>query len=474
MIRERPNIVLLCLDSARSDRFSCYGYARKTSPNLDSLARESVLYRNAIATAPWTVPSHASLFTGLYTKDHRTIVSSMPKDVGPTMAEMLQDTGYNTAAVTANPWLTSRSGILRGFDTTVELPPLGRKHDAGWKRSLSQRIAKAQVLLGMRGTWLYPEARTVSEHAMSAMCGMREPFLLFVNYMDTHAPYLPSWPRAAGWSPSLAGLKARRDWWVVCRKQTGWDVLVDDREDLLEALSDFYDGDLASTDRRLGELIDWVDSRRWQRPVLLMVFSDHGENLGDHGLMYHFGCLYDTLLRVPLMVRAPSILPQGAEIQAQVQLSDVMPSLLAVTGAAGERQGVLYRDRPNLLDMEAMADRDWPAYAEYYPGQKIKQWQKKASRFNFTPLDRSMRAVRTRQHKYIAASDGSAELFDLQRDSAECEDLLASADNEAQPVAEALQRQLNRDLPEPEWGAHAEDEEYEAEAADQLRGLGYL
>jgi len=391
------------------------------------------------------------------------------------MAEVLRDTGYSTAAVTANPWLTRRSGMLRGFATSVELPPSSKRQGMSrFRKRLSIRAAKVLALLGVRGSWLYPEAKEVNGHVISLLRNAREPFFVFANYMDTHAPYLPAWPHAAGWSPSLAGAKARWDWWTVYRKHSPWDVLSDGRDDLVKALGDLYDGDLAQVDARLGELIDWLDSRSWDRPLLLIVFSDHGENLGDHGLVSHFGCLYDTLLRVVLIISAPELAPAGVGIQAQVQLSDVMPSILSVLGVTQERQGVLYRDRPNLLDMEAMADRDWPAYAEYYPGSMTERWRRRAPRFDFSKLDRAFRSIRTPTHKYIAASDGSAELFDLQRDPAECEDLLASADDEAQSVAEPLQRQLNRDLPEPECGPHPEDGEYEAEAAEQLRGLGYL
>ncbi len=474
--RMKPNILLLCLDSARPDRLSCYGYGRRTTPNLDALAAQSVLFRNAVANAPWTVPSHASLFTGLHTIDHRTFNSRLPDDVGPTMAEVLRDVGYSTAAVTANPWLTKHSGMLRGFATSIELPPSSRRQGVSRaRRGLSIRAAKVLALLGVRGSWLYPEAREVNGHVISLLRNAREPFFLFANYMDTHAPYLPAWPHAAGWSPTLGGAKARWDWWTVYRKHSPWDVLSDGRDDLVKALGDLYDGDLANTDGRLGELIDWVQSRRWQRPVVLIVFSDHGENLGDHGLVSHFGCLYDTLLRVVLIISAPGLAPAGVRIEAQVQLSDVMPSILRVLGSTWEREGPLYRDRPSLLDMKATADRDWSAYAEYYPGSMTERWQRRAPRFDFSKLDRAFRSIRTSTHKYIAASDGSAELFDIQRDPAERDNLLVSANaSEMQRTADLLHRQLKRDLPEPEWASHHEDEEYEAEAAEQLRGLGYL
>jgi arylsulfatase A-like enzyme len=191
--------------------------------------------------------------------------------------------------------------------------------------------------------------------------------------------------------------------------------------------------------------------------------------------MYHFGCLYDTLLRVPLILRSPDLLPANRAVDAQVQLVDVMPSIAHAARVAFSRQGRSYADRPDLMRPDELHGRDPPAYAEFYPGNKVKHWQGRAPRFDFAPLDRIMRAVRTPLHKYICASDGSAELYDLRRDSGEREDLLtSSAGSGVRLVAHSLRRQLDQELPEPDWGPLSASEEYEAEAAEQLRGLGYL
>jgi len=472
-MRIQPDVVLLCLDSARPDRFSCYGYPRGTTPNMDRLARESLLFAQAISPATWTIPSHASLFTGLYPFDHGATDDRPRALSGPTLPELLGQAGYATIAVSPNPWLSRRTGLLRGFEQVLEISPFGERRSL--RRGLRRRMAELGTVLGLKSQWLYCDAKQVSGAAIKVMREIEQPCLLYVNFMDTHAPYLPPLRSAASSLPVLDAVLSR---WRIYRmiRQGSYDVLNQEHPELLPKLSRFYDSTLAAFDSDVAPFLDWLLARERTRPTLLILFSDHGEGLGEHGLMSHLGSLYDEMLRVALMIRWSGDLPAGVQVSAQVQLTDVMPSLLPAIGLkAPERAGPLYQERPNVLHPESLVSRDWPAYAEYTMPSIVGRWKTEGKRYHYALLERSLRAVRYAGHKYIVGSDGSRELYDLAADPAEQRNLLPAAQGPA--IADTVRRMeaALALLPTetPEYAATG-SEDIDAETAEQLRGLGYL
>jgi len=468
-----PDIILLCLDSARPDRFSCYGYPRKTTPNMDRLARESLLFTQAISPAAWTIPSHASLFTGLYPCHHGAVDDRLSSDSGPTLAEALSEAGYATIAVSPNPWLSRKGGLLRGFERVLEMSPFGGKRSL--RRGLRRKTAELATVLGLKAQWLYCEAKQVSAAAIRAIREVEQPCFLYVNFMDTHAPYLPPLRWAAS---SLSVPDAAVARWRIYRiiREGAYDVVNQEHPDLLPKVSRLYDSRLAAFDADVASFLDWLLARERARPSVLILFSDHGEGLGEHGLMNHLGSLYDEMLRIVLMIRWSGELPAGAQVAAQVQLTDIMPSLLRVLGLkAPHLAAPLYQDRPNPFAPDSLGSREWPAYAEYTMPSIVERWKQDGKRYHYARLEPSLRAVRSHGHKYVVGSDGSRELYDIAADPAEQHNLLQLAQTPA--TADTL-RQMEAALALlPVDGARPEGPSptgVDPEIAEQLQGLGYL
>src|SRR5262245_41125774 len=264
----RPNILLIVIDTARGDRFPWAGYDRPTAPHLAELAREGTVYTQAWSPAPWTVPAHASLFTGRYPSLHRTDCGSLRlPDSEVTLAEILRDAGYRTVGYTANPWLGKTYNFQQGFDTWGET--WREVTDAG--EDTGATLNNERIERYLRWYAATPDAR-------------RRPFFLFVNYFEPHLPYHPPEPERArllrpGDDPARVARLARLGHPDEMRFILG-------RSDLtprdLATLNDLYDGEIAYVDRRIGEVVDLLRSLGLLDGTVVAVVGDHGENIGDH------------------------------------------------------------------------------------------------------------------------------------------------------------------------------------------------
>ena len=320
---DRPNILLLVIDTARADRFSWDGSGRSTTPRLTALAREGTVFTQAFSPAPWTVPAHASLFTGRYPSLHRTDCGSLRLPDGEvTLAEILRDAGYRTVGYTANPWLGSTYNFQQGFDTYGETwreVPEG-SDDTG------ASITNGKVERFLRWRQEHPEAR-------------EQPFFLFINYFEPHLPYHPPEPERSrflrtGTDPERVERLAHLGHPDEMAYILGLSDLTSD--DLL-ILNDLYDGEIAYADRRAGQVIDLVRELGLLDRTVVAVVSDHGENIGDHHLLDHKMSVHATLLRVPLLLRYPAQVAAGVRIATPVQMHDLFPTLLALAGVAPPR-----------------------------------------------------------------------------------------------------------------------------------------
>lgn len=321
--RSRPSVLLISLDTLRADRLGCYGYARPTSPLLDAFARDALLFRQATTTAPWTTPAHMSLFTALYPSTHRmTRVALAPASArGPgapathptlsasieTLPERLQAAGYHTVGFVGGGTVAGKLGFARGFDAYREGLYSLEPHAWPW---LEEFLATAGA----------------------------SPFFLFFHTFEIHAPYthaelvtdaltpaqrerlLASWEAAAG-SPRAA------DFRELLRAQG-----------LLRAsvTSALYDAGIRYTDAFLARLFHRLKDLGLYERLLIVVTSDHGEELGEHSRARIYGAhcdsAYDEVLRVPLVVRLPGMPRRGAVSDEPVQLVDVAPTVLDLLG----------------------------------------------------------------------------------------------------------------------------------------------
>ncbi len=435
-----PDIVLIVMDTTRPDHLSLYGHDRETSPHLSELARESRTFDQARSTSSWTSPAHASMFTGLYPGAHGTTQASWTlPDSLTTLAEVLSARGYTTASVSGNPMLTEERGFAQGFAHYVQ-------------------------------TWWGPTARTDLRSLAeieALVATLPSPYFLFVNLIGPHSPYDSCGPECERFtSDPFKSPRANR--WL--EHYRGTHVFSD--EDL-ERLSDLYDAELRRADSIVGEIVGDVRARGRIDDTLLIVTSDHGENLGDHGHVDHLFSLYDSTVRIPLLIRQPGRFEAGSRSDAPVQLPDLFPTILSAAGVPAEEidsQGI------DLSDEGALTGR--PNILEYYdPVQAMSVVYERSSaeeKARLDRYDRKLEAIVAGNLKLVRASDGSAELYDLSIDPAELENLAEHDDQ--QGTRRLLEVSLDR------WLSRYAKEEAQAtenvpvseETRRALEAIGYI
>jgi choline-sulfatase len=301
-----PHVLLVTIDTLRADRLGCYGYRTAVTPTLDGLAARGVRFAVAVAHAPLTAPSHASILTGLTPLHHgvRDNGAFALPAAARSVARDFHDAGYRTAAFVSGFPLKRRFGFDAGFDVYDDNLPRGK--DAR-RTAYVERTADRTTDAALR--WLDTEARAAS------------PFFLWVHYFDPHAPYeAPASFMAGGTSP--------------------------------------YDGEIAFVDAQLARLLHAAADRS-DRPTLVLVTGDHGESLGEHGEDTHGIFVYDATLRVPLLIAGPGV-PAGAVAETVARGIDVAPTLLDYAGLAAK--AVDGRSLRRAAGGERLADE--PAYAE--------------------------------------------------------------------------------------------------------------
>ena len=270
---DRPNVLLITLDTTRADRIGCYGYADARTPALDAIAGAGVRFQQAFCQVPLTLPSHASLLTGLYppTTGLHFNGGGILSDDFTTLAEVFKGRGYRTGAFIGAWVLNSTFGLSQGFDRYDD-------HVGGDDESsaANQERPADQVCDGALA-WLDEQRET--------------PFFAWVHFFDPHHPYAPP-------------------------------------ADFRKAVTDPYDGEIAFADSQIHRLLDWLDACRLRPRTLIVVAGDHGEAFREHGETEHGLFLYDTTMHVPLLFSYPSRLPRGKTVSAVVRLIDVMPTIL--------------------------------------------------------------------------------------------------------------------------------------------------
>lgn len=302
-----PHIILVSIDTLRADHLSCYGYERQTTPILDSLASQGVLFELCQAQAPWTLPSHASIFTGLTVQSHGTTLSSGNEHkLDPTLASMpvfLHENGYRTAGFVNVRFLTQPFGFAAGFDHFVFDPENG---------------IKAEVTVNNAIAWLRAELAVQEETEESA------PLFMFIHFWDVHAPYDPPDPFANFFTDQIR--EARSEWAVGENDE----VLNPGDRNLFVAR---YDGSVSYVDYQLGILFNELRRLEISENTLVIITSDHGEEFLEHGGVYHGETLFQEQLHVPLIISGPG-LPAGETKSDPCGLFDLFPTMIGQTDFA--------------------------------------------------------------------------------------------------------------------------------------------
>jgi arylsulfatase A-like enzyme len=435
----RPDVILVTLDTTRADHLGVYGYDRDISPSLDRFARDSVTFRRAWATGAWTLPTHASILTGRYPSNHGAHfdhsregvalsavlegdffaehkASRLPEDE-VTLAELLQEQGYATAAFTGGPWLAPPFGLMQGYqvaDTEI--------------RDVAGRSAEELTDRCMR--WL-------------ESIPLDRPVHVLVNYFDPHSPYEP--PPGYDDLPG-AGIPMDPEQNAIFING-GRELTAEQRS----AAVDRYDGEIRFMDHHFGRLIAALERLGRFEDALIIVVGDHGELFGEHGVMGHGRWLYEGVMRVPLLVHHPGGRQAGSFSDAPVSQVDLLPMVARELGLELPRPvDGLPVGRRGLVFAEAFRE---PISVRVYGDR----------------YDRDLTALVRWPWKLIAGDTGAREIYDLSADAGEREErgdsrIAASLEHDLAGTISALQPKLEATPPT----------DVPPELRDALRQLGYI
>ena len=425
-----PNLVWITIDTLRADRLGCYGYIRETSPRIDALAAESLLFERAWTPMATTLPSHLSALTATYPLEHGVLgnVSSgshgfLPSEGLRSLAEVLQENGYDTAGFVSATPLKTWSGIDRGFT---------HYDDPGEENMRSAGETNDRVL-----AWL--AARD------------DEPFFLWVHYFDPHAPYEAPAPFADAFGregDTLDAYLSERAFAEV--SLTPRDVEVNTRE-----ANDAYDGEVLYTDSEVGHLLDALAERGAMGRTAIVLNGDHGEGLGQHAWPRHGG-FWAEHLAIPLLIRAPGI--AGRRVATPISLVDVFPTLLGqVTLPGAER----FLSGATGIDVLAAPPTERLLFS---------QTSKRLERFG----GEEAHALTGTRWKYVQSEDGRQRLFDLQEDPFELNDVSAEHPDVVRNLAAELRAAIERFVTRAAELGPGGETSLAPELIEELRALGYL
>lgn len=425
-----PNVLLLVIDTQRADHLSTYGYSRKTTPRLDELAGEGVLFEQAHSSSSWTLPSHASLMTGRSPHEHRAGDPFRPflDNRYPTLAEAFRQAGYVTGGFVANTyWAGRQVGLDRGFIRYED--HLRTVDDALFKPVLGRRFSwNVAPKFGWVNLPARQRADALNAHLLEWIDDAAErPFFAFVNYMDVHGPYLAPAPYATMFSDG-AGLTKASEFELAPTT----DEAAARMTNRLRQSIDSYDGSLAYLDHEIGELLGALDRRGLRSNTLVIVTSDHGESFGEHGLVNHGNSLYLDQTRVPLIIRFPGRVGAGIREPQPVSLTGLAATILSLTGH--HHPGFTaepFVTQPGVVSDEAPRVRTEVARRRSVPSR----W----------PTSRGWtRALITERWHFIQSETGEKELYDLAADTGELHNL--AHDGALQTVVADLDRELTRQM----------------------------
>ena len=422
---DAPNVIVIVVDTLRADHLSAFGYERDTSPFMDSLAAEGIRFENAISPSSWTQPSHASMLTGRYTYEHQA--ETHPLDATyPTIGEAMQAQGYRTGAFSANTlFFTRRQGFGRGFlyfeDNYQSIP------DAFLNSSLYGFIFD---FYGLRKTLNYegvPTRKFAEDINRSTLNWIDQdedkPFFVFMNYFDVHDPYTPPEPYRSKYAsvPNPGGL-------INGFMERYHPELTPEQ---LQSEIDAYDGSISYVDDQIKNLFGELEQRGMLENTIVIITSDHGESLGEHGLLQHSASLYLPEIHVPLIVWGAANIPAGEVINTPVSLTALPATILSLVNSSNE---IFPGPSLALIMTDANAGANWPD-----PISEVAQMDGAAEQNPSTHGE--MKSVVEPEMQYITHENFGEELYNWRTDPQETNNLIN--DPAAQTVVDVFRLYLN-------------------------------
>jgi arylsulfatase A-like enzyme len=405
-----PNVLVIIVDALRADHLSCYGYGRATSPNIDQLARQGVLFERAMSTSSWTLPSHVSLLTGRYPFEYGPKLNHLDENY-PTLAEALQALGYRTGGFSGNSLVFTGEKFGRGF---IHFEDIFRSAaDMAVRTYFGQKFEQGVLKYLMDD---YPGRRRADDITRSTLNWIdrdrSRPFFAFLNYFDTHAPYLPPEPYLSRFATGKNTGQSLR------RSQLSYDPRLTPEESAEEV--DAYDGAVAYADYGIGELLRGLKERGLADNTLVVITSDHGEALGEHDMFLHRNSLYREVIHVPLIFWWNGRVPPAVRIERPVTNAAVPATVMDLLNEANPPAF----PGPALVALwKSPGDHaDWP-----YPLSEIEQ-------LPFKELERLpvysgwIKSLVGPQWHYILHEKSGEELYDWANDPKEVNNLASTAE----------------------------------------------
>ena len=492
----KPNIVMIVLDAVRAQNLSFYGYHRNTTPFLSSIEKDLAIYENAVSSTYWTMPSVASLFTGMYTSGHGLVVDGDKLDPNlSTLPQILSQHGYRCGAFVRNVYVSEYSGLVRDFDdfystfildsakrlaskfsrkfvSRLQPPGINRVCDTpdddgnALKKHLANIAARSVDVFFDTGS-----GRFVQNFSAWVKRYRSEPFFAYFHFLETHSPYRAPWKFALEFlslGDNLKKLFINHDHLKFLLGEC--DMTPQD----LDILRSAYDNSIHYADHLIGKIVRLLQTIGVYDNTLVVVLADHGDNIGDHGLMFHYLCLYDTLIKIPLLVKFPANTGLAGRMPQVVQNVDIFPTILSLlnidnTSAREQIQG------NDLLGIVASRREQNIAVSELIKafGPDRAGYRKQLSRF-----DRRLLSVRAQDRKFIYSSRGDHECYDLAKDPNETDNLYAVEDRFADLMEKATRYYAKMDAfyksCRHKIDGDVDDTSIDDSMIEQLKSLGYM
>lgn len=435
---DAPNVVLISIDTLRADHLGCYGYPRDTSPAIDRIAAEGVLFENAVSPTSWTLPSHMSMMTGLSPAQHRiTNWGRRLDDDVVTLAEVARESGYATAGFVAGPFVEGTYGFSNGFDVYDD-------HSAMMPPPSHQGIT-SPLLFGLVDRYL--GAWNSADRPV--------PFFIFLHLWDVHHNYQPPAPFDSMFGPVQEGVSH------------GKPDLLDKPEDA-EELMKLYDGEIRYVDTYVERLFQRLEELGIADDTILAITADHGEEFLDHGRLTHRQQLYEESIRVPLIIRWPEKIPPGQVVAAQVRLQDIAPSLASMIAQSSAPEFGRRSDSGASVGVDLSP--------LILAGATEAEWEDITPRIAFGSLDHldeKLAYARTNRFKLIrrVSPIEEVQLYDLWNDPDESTDLSGEMPDMVAQLSDELDHWQSRHNDQSEYFIETDvSEEHKA----NLRALGYI
>ena len=426
------NVILITIDTLRADHLGCYGYYKDISPSLDKIAKKGIVFKNAIANAPYTKASFPAILTGTHPYSYGGYHTIRGR---PNLAKLLNESGYFTFAIPNIPILSSKFGYSEGFDVFIELLPSGNtdlKHKIGKSirkyKHLFAVIQKAYQTLKLFSRDVpYTRGENINEIILEILDDVPEnkPFFGWIHYMDVHHPYKP--PRDF-LEESISVVRLNKLYYKLLDViSKGESIAGDEVADLIA----LYDGVIKYVDYVIGNLMDYIKSSGLWRDTIIIITADHGEEFMEHGAMGHVGKLhythiYDELLKVPLIIAGGAI-KTHKEIKASVDLVRIPPTILELVGI---KENPMFEGKSLFYESSYNA----PILSE------ASLYNKEKGILPIDPTEEKIRAYRKGEWGLIMRDDGNIELFNINEDPEEIINLA----NEERDVVKNLTMDMSR------------------------------